>query len=57
MKYNDAPGTTRAMRVAITDLQLSHLWIVYPGNEAYKLDDKISVLPIDSLGSDQYLSS
>ncbi len=42
-KYSDAPGTTRAMRVAISDLQLSHLWVVYPGNEAY---DQISVLPI-----------
>ena len=45
-KYSDAIGTTRAMRVAISDLQLSHLWVVYPGNEAYELDDQISVLPI-----------
>ncbi len=45
-KYSDAPGTTRAMRVAISDLQLSHLWIVYPGSEAYELDNQISVLPI-----------
>ena len=45
-KYSDAPGTTRAMRVAISDLQLSHLWVVYPGNEAYELDDQISLLPI-----------
>ncbi len=45
-RYSDAPGTTRAMRVAISDLQLSHLWIVYPGSEAYELDNQISVLPI-----------
>ena len=44
-KYNDAPGTTRSMRAAMKDLNLSHLWIVYPGEEAYALDDRISVLP------------
>ena len=33
------------MRVAIDDLQLAHLWIMYPGDEAYELDETISVLP------------
>ena len=42
----DAPGTTRSMRVALNDLELAHLWVVYPGDEAYPLDDRISVLPI-----------
>ena len=44
-KYADAPGTTRSMRVAMRNLNLAHLWIVYPGAEAYDLDDRISVLP------------
>ncbi len=48
-KYSDAPGTTRAMRVAINDLQLSHLWVVYPGSDAYGLDDNISVLPVNDM--------
>lgn len=34
------------MRVALDDLGLAHLWVVYPGEEAYPLDDRISVLPI-----------
>ena len=34
------------MRVAVSDLGLDHLWIVYPGDEAYPLDDRISVLPV-----------
>ncbi len=42
----DAPGTTRSMRVALNDLELEHLWVVYPGHKAYSLDDRISVLPI-----------
>lgn len=49
-KFADAPGTTRSMRVALEDLGLSHLWIVYPGEEAYPLDDRISVLPVSQVG-------
>ena len=48
-KYSDAPGTTRSMRVAMQDLDLAHLWVVYPGTEAYALDDRISVLPVRDL--------
>ena len=48
-KYSDAPGTTRAMRIAIDDLQLAHLWIIYPGDEAYELDDSISVVPVTQI--------
>lgn len=45
-KYHDAPGATKAMHVAVGDLGLSRLWVVYPGDEAYELDDKISVVPL-----------
>ncbi len=48
-KLADAPGTTRSMRVALNDLELEHLWVVYPGDEAYPLDDRISVLPITDI--------
>ena len=44
-KFSDAPGTTRSMRVAIEDLSLEHLWVLYPGAESYDLDGRISVLP------------
>ena len=50
-KFADAPGTTRSMRVALEDLGLSHLWVVYPGEEAYALDDRISVLPVSQAGA------
>ena len=49
-KFTDAPGPTRSMRVALEDLGLAHLWIIYPGEEAYGLDDRISVLPAGGLG-------
>ena len=48
-KYADAPGTNRSMHVAIQDLSLEHLWVVYPGHQEYALDDKISVIPLDSI--------
>ena len=48
-KYADAPGRTRSMLVAIQDLQLDRLWVVYPGDQEYTLDDKIAVIPANSL--------
>jgi hypothetical protein len=48
-KYADAPGPSRSMHVAIQDLSLEHLWVIYPGHQEYLLDDKISVIPIASV--------
>jgi predicted AAA+ superfamily ATPase len=48
-KYSDAPGTTRSMQVAVHDLALAHLWIIYPGGHEYALDERISALPLDAL--------
>jgi len=49
IKYADAPGTNRSMRVVLHDLGLEHLWIIYPGKQEYALDARITVLPMDSL--------
>jgi hypothetical protein len=46
-KYADAPGRHRSMHVAIEDLGLEHLWVIYPGQQEYALDAKISVIPLD----------
>lgn len=48
-KYADAPGTSRSMHVAIEDLSLEHLWVIYPGHQEYPLHDKISVIPISAI--------
>ena len=34
---------------AIDDLPLAHLWVIYPGDEAYELDDSISVVPVTQI--------
>jgi hypothetical protein len=50
-KYADAPGSNRSMRIAIEDLGLEHLWIIYPGRKKYDIDKGISVIPIDLIRS------
>jgi len=45
-KYADAPGRSRSMLVALEDLKLEHLWIVYPGEQGYSVDEKITVCPL-----------
>lgn len=45
IKYADAPGTTKSMHIALEDLGLEHLWVVYPGTERYQLHDRITVVP------------
>lgn len=49
IKYADAPGVSRSMRVALDDLALEHLWIVYPGQHEYPLDERISAVPLAGL--------
>ncbi|MFC1876857.1 ATP-binding protein [Thermodesulfobacteriota bacterium] len=46
-KYADAPGRKRSMHIAIKDLGLEHLWVIYPGDQKYALDEKITVIPLE----------
>ncbi len=48
-KVSDAPGSTRSARIALADLGLEHLWILYPGADEYELDEQLSVLPLREL--------
>lgn len=49
IKFNEAPTLTASMRTAATELSLDHLWIVYPGAEAYPVEKNISTLPLVGL--------
>lgn len=49
-RYADAPARTRSMHIAIADLGLEHLWVVYPGDREYALDRNISVIPLETAG-------
>ncbi len=48
-KYCDAPGRTRSMAVALQDLRLERIFVIYPGTQGYEIDDKISVAPVTRL--------
>ncbi len=48
-KYADAPGTSRSMHIAIRDLGLEHLWVVYPGHKRYSLDERITTIPLEQI--------
>lgn len=52
-KRQDAPKITRSMRVAIADLQLEELWIVYPGTREVALEPGVILKPLASLTSSQ----
>jgi predicted AAA+ superfamily ATPase len=51
LKYADAPRTTKSMRVAMDDLKLERLWVVYPGETNYGLDERIEVVGLRNLGA------
>lgn len=46
VKLNEAPQVTKGMRIALEDLRLAHLWIIYPGQHAYPVHEKITVWPL-----------
>lgn len=52
-KFMDAPRRTKSMQSAVQDLELEHLWVIYPGDQAFSLDDKITTLPL-SLITEEY---
>ncbi len=54
----DAPTLTPSMRIALADLQLEQLTVVYPGKQSYELGPQVTVLPIDiavAAGSDSLM--
>jgi hypothetical protein len=48
-KRSDAPAPSRSMHVAVDDLHLDHLWVLYPGEARYPLHERITALPLRAL--------
>jgi hypothetical protein len=57
VKYADAPGMTKSMHIALEDLGLRRLLVVYPGSESYALNEKTLVVPLDRLRSELRLAA
>ena len=45
-KCTDAPTMTKSMHIALNDLGLNRLYVVYPGRERYPLHDKVEAIPL-----------
>lgn len=48
-KRADAPTLTPSMRIALADLKLDELYVVYPGEKCYALSKKVEVVPLAEL--------
>jgi predicted AAA+ superfamily ATPase len=46
IKFQDAPRLTRSMRIAMEDLALNELIVVYPGEREYALVDRARAVPL-----------
>jgi len=45
-KCSDAPSMTKSIHIALQDLSLAGLFIIYPGKERYRLHEKVEALPL-----------
>ena len=50
-KRADAPQMTPSMRIALQDLGLDALYVVYPGERRYRLADRVEAVPLSALVS------
>jgi predicted AAA+ superfamily ATPase len=57
IKRADAPAITPSMRIAIADLGLNRLIVLYPGSRTYDLNSQVRVMPLDSLANGGFLSA
>lgn len=48
-KYTDAPKITKSMRIALQDLKLDHLFVIYPGQNKFPMADKITAYGLEAI--------
>lgn len=48
-KYSDSPKMTKSMHIAIQDLKLDHLYVIFPGNVQFPMDSNITAYGLDLL--------
>jgi len=46
-KFADAPRTTKSMHQALKDLELEHIYVIYPGQREIPLADQITAIGLD----------
>ena len=48
-KRSDAPQLTQSMQIALQDLELDALYVVYPGDRRYSLAQRVEAVPLSAL--------
>lgn len=48
-KYSDSPKVTKSMNIALNDLKLEHLYVVFPGNLNFSMSEKITAFSLDQI--------
>lgn len=48
-KYSDSPKVTKSMNIALHDLNLDHLFVIFPGKMMFEMQDKITACGFDAL--------
>lgn len=54
-KRADAPRLTPSIRIALKDLGLERIAVIYPGNKRFPLSDNVEAIPLDELGQGHQL--
>ncbi len=49
MKLSDTPTLTKSMHIALEDLGLTRLFVIYPGARSYSLHERVEALSISEL--------
>jgi len=48
-KYVDAPKVTASMTIALKDLKLERIAVIYPGKQRYEMADRIEAVPLQAI--------
>lgn len=48
-KYSDSPKITKSMNIAVEDLKLDHLYVIFPGKLRFSISEHITACGLDAL--------
>jgi uncharacterized protein len=52
VKASDAPGMTKSLHVALADLALDRVLVIYPGRARWPIHERVEVVPLDAALAD-----
>ncbi len=48
-KYSDSPKMTKSMSIALQDLKLDHIFLIFPGTLSFPLEQKVTACGLDAI--------